>query len=1072
MITLDMSSLSNDDRTRLQEFLSSRNPNSTSVGTDLTQTAMLSPSSTSFQPSSTIVSQHLTMPANTGLGLLPAPPSPLPSQTSSAIGSATVPMHQPVSSLPPHLQHLSSQSHQISQSSMPAQPAHSSIPLYRSIHQMPHTSTSASAPPHYGGTQGSQLGQPSGSLSPALATGRPSASAPVTGGISRHLRSQVNQERLAAAAVNLPPRHSGRVTRLASGSSSTQSVSISGRQGGRSARGGYQRSVRGTRAQAVSGPVRPIRPANVKAEIASLFQYDEVTGEALSVPVVIKVYPSQHMGTREFQDDLFVYQFRRGSFNQWLQYCGLLHLAEFQLDQTIYDVMQFAQSAIEDGPHNIHLPRRPITNMDNEVGSAGSAILERKNQNLSLLGLLNRGRPRLSRLSNSSSDVRLQLRPTHDGFTLLDFAQDRWTFAHPTLCVEDKRLVINFVIRTSSPLSARVIFHSNPLHCVDVPCISTYIYTRFPNDSGDVLSEVEPSESDLPPASESGDSDQDMDLPLSVTLARANERDQNNRTHRQTRAATAAARNNTRATPPLNSQDLGASIAHLIPSTLWSTPYIPPVSENAIIVSETELLEEAIFKAATGRISNPPPLNITGSSVSDLADNLIEAIRKAWVSSDFATIVSTERDFRMYVLFLLLITCAVYSFRLSVNPDGVTLSLGHGVEIEAVHLALEKYRRQRGLWFAPAADNYSSISVSHTLLPAHVSQSRLEGLGVLGALVALSLCYGIAPEPLSPSSIQFYLNDCDFQSLSASFIAEWSPLLYHTVQQWLGTEFSDNNLQNFQSHFASYHDAEVGRFYNRTPESHAALAVEMLYRSLIGPVLPSHPEIAAFLRGFNLETNGGFSMKRLRYLLVGGTEALLNRVWSSRIQDFSSLLPFLRFPAPKTSVNDSILAALGLQEAGLTFKKLVHRFLEGTGIPAAIHFTEILDKFSNVIDLSGIEEESFRPKMLAWAISGHPSIDVHEANSGLALYLCTSDDDNYIPYAQATREAMARCGIICWKTCMTQAKIPAGYLESLALQSYPSEASSNLPSFQTFQEAFDFWMLGQILSGIGGHSIL
>lgn len=46
------------------------------------------------------------------------------------------------------------------------------------------------------------------------------------------------------------------------------------------------------------------------------------------------------------------------------------------------------------------------------------------------------------------------------------------------------------------------------------------------------------------------------------------------------------------------------------------------------------------------------------------------------------------------------------------------------------------------------------------------------------------------------------------------------------------------------------------------------MGVEMLYRAVIGPVLPTHPEMDAFIEGFRLDTDSGFSMVQASNFVV------------------------------------------------------------------------------------------------------------------------------------------------------------------------------------------------------------
>jgi len=50
-------------------------------------------------------------------------------------------------------------------------------------------------------------------------------------------------------------------------------------------------------------------------------------------------------------------------------------------------------------------------------------------------------------------------------------------------------------------------------------------------------------------------------------------------------------------------------------------------------------------------------------------------------------------------------------------------------------------------------------------------------------------------------------------------------------------------------------------------QSHQALASEMLYKSVIGPEFPNHPELQAFMKGFGLPCRNGFTFAQVSFTL-------------------------------------------------------------------------------------------------------------------------------------------------------------------------------------------------------------
>jgi hypothetical protein len=137
------------------------------------------------------------------------------------------------------------------------------------------------------------------------------------------------------------------------------------------------------------------------------------------------------------------------------------------------------------------------------------------------------------------------------------------------------------------------------------------------------------------------------------------------------------------------------------------------------------------------------------------------------------------------------------------------VSVGRGIEREVVHLSFLRYSRHAAQWFLPRAGGYSSIAVTHTMAP--VSNIRLRNLSILGTLTGLMLVYGMAPEPLSPVLIHFFIHDCNLQSIYPELLAEWIPDLHQTLKDWLVMDH-ESDISAFQPHFSIYHDMQASLY--------------------------------------------------------------------------------------------------------------------------------------------------------------------------------------------------------------------------------------------------------------------
>ena len=86
------------------------------------------------------------------------------------------------------------------------------------------------------------------------------------------------------------------------------------------------------------------------------------------------------------------------------------------------------------------------------------------------------------------------------------------------------------------------------------------------------------------------------------------------------------------------------------------------------------------------------------------------------------------------------------------------------------------------------------------------------------------------------------------------------------------------------------------------------------------------------------------------------------------------------------------------------------------------------------------------------------------------VYFCDTDDVEYLPIGTDNgQQAMAAEGKIVFKTCIKQANIPITFLKRLVNQSYPT---SGTKPFLSFEQAFDHWLLCELISSIRNYTIL
>ncbi|KAI0311373.1 hypothetical protein OF83DRAFT_1087743 [Amylostereum chailletii] len=101
--------------------------------------------------------------------------------------------------------------------------------------------------------------------------------------------------------------------------------------------------------------------------------------------------------------------------------------------------------------------------------------------------------------------------------------------------------------------------------------------------------------------------------------------------------------------------------------------------------------------------------------------------------------------------------------------------------------------------------------------------------------------------------------------------------------------------------------------------------------------------------------------------------------------------------------------------------------------------------------------------MFVWAATGSPTPD--PAATSVQVIFVDGESHAYSDDPDI-QEAMRRQGTISFRMCFSTARIPAEYVISLAAEVY---AGGREP--RTFEDAFDHWMLTQILTSIGGHTM-
>ncbi|KAJ3510799.1 hypothetical protein NLJ89_g4471 [Agrocybe chaxingu] len=578
---------------------------------------------------------------------------------------------------------------------------------------------------------------------------------------------------------------------------------------------------RSTRGHAIRPPSLPRAPS-----FDDCVRRDEY-GRPVAINLRAKIYPPLNDTVSEY----FAHRFYIESFNSHLLSLGLLHDFDTPLTTSIIDLINRISTDMENSSFAFRFSHR-------------AGVLEHEDLPIGLLGFVNRGRPR-----PSDNQIRLRIQPISSVATIETLLSAPNLYAIPDLCIEDGRYVLHFAI-LRDPLTA--LYHNidgtgeRQRHS----CVSIRLYSRFPSDThnhqednGDVTSGGDDSSD-----SETGDVDSDGDVPMirrrttstavaNAALRRSGLQPHVSASHLEAQSTHNIAVNDLREPPSsqrrwtsavgpassrrarttlqrqgansVQAQTSGSTVG-LVPATLWSTRWSPPETDDLISISE---LDSSFFEVAAGE-DNMEKLELSGQNVAELAEQLRLVISQAVTRKDFSKVLSSTREFKITYI----------------DSEGRQRlrSVGHGIEREAVYIAFSKFSQNRSQWFLPRAGEYSSIATTHSLSRPSVSSARLHSLSILGALAALMLVYGMAPDPLSPVLLHYFIHDCNIESIHSSLLSEWVPDLYRTIRDWIDAD-QTSDVTPFEAHFATFHDLQIATLQERDYIDHQALAAEMLY---------------------------------------------------------------------------------------------------------------------------------------------------------------------------------------------------------------------------------------------------
>ncbi|KAJ7592505.1 hypothetical protein C8J56DRAFT_1161660 [Mycena floridula] len=497
--------------------------------------------------------------------------------------------------------------------------------------------------------------------------------------------------------------------------------------------------------------------------------------------------------------------------------------------------------------------------------------------------------------------------------------------------------------------------------------------------------------------------------------------------------------------PPAPAHEPTSQAVPVIPVVgLWENPFNEITTEHTISTAD---FAANIFHAATQGIS-APDFRLTDTSYDGLGDQFINEVRLANISRNFTRLLSRRRLFTI------------------IHPNG-DVTTGEGIEHELLTNLLH--------------DDKASICFSAPMRAAGaISTARLDDVTNFGSIIGVMLVYKKYPSPLGPLSLQYFLNNLNIHSLSESFVREWNPELHVGIRTIIDAG-PDGDITSCESLLQSYCETSAYAMMTRGSAYQALLPMEVLYASSIGSQPPVHPEMKAFLRGFQLPTPNGFTLPDAIHAFPGGSQAFLATLSLSHITDFSSISDYLSISVPDAQIWTDIKDRFNLHGCTefTTFSALMEEFLSGTGIPLRQAWNGAIAHFTPGLPLEDIDESYFRPRHFSWAVTGSPEIKnaIICGESRIKIMLVDKDDKEYRDprVDETTRTFYATQGVFCIHTCNNSVAIPANHLLLLGSNVIQSEGLAGVTAAeraQALKKHIFHWFLSQTLNAIGKVSLL
>ncbi|KAF7289553.1 hypothetical protein MKEN_01504100 [Mycena kentingensis (nom. inval.)] len=832
----------------------------------------------------------------------------------------------------------------------------------------------------------------------------------VLGGVSRAVISDANNRRNDAIATHFPCQPSLPVR--------------------------PRRSATTTTSSSASGAVTQRRPRGPRVHEPTLADAAALNP---TQPLLIGHMPGA-------EDDLHISRRYRGSYLDRAGALGLVHTYQLPSNTAVADVLATAASDMRN--------HRAAWEFGAPPAELASVLRPAELQPLQLLRIKNkRGGPhtnnvyRLEPIPHSELGLR----------TLRTLVGDK-RFAAPEVTVQERRLDIHFLIALPDATCINAV-GSGDMFRHESECTIDRFNTDFSLDveRGNTQTYAAPPCTCVPNAE---DSESDIELGEVMDMDILGFDDDAN-DHDYTPAApspTPAPSRLTRQSDAANRIDIddvfsltpasATAAAAPVPPTVAAAvplfePYSPPTGQYAAIFRASNVHDAMVREATRGGIGLLP-FNVTVASVREGGLHYLQFVGRQALENDFSSALVPGQQVMIR------------------REDNEGYSTGDGT-LRDVHSSAWQFILKPE-FVTPKVSNHFSIAISSPSTdPSIFSSKRILTFKTLGAMCAIAMANGVAPEMVEVGLLWFAMHGGDRRCFQRPFLAEFYPTVLRVLEDLQSAGVAGPLPTNVVQHLASYHELDAASLTDRTPALQASLLADIPLVCIVSPKGIDNPEVKAFVDGFQLSMRNGFKITDVMHSHPGGAIGFLESTLLSVIHDTSSLHSKLR-----VQISDGTATLAGVSASSIVIDDILVDFLRGSGVPSQQALDAAMRRIHPLVkdQLNRVDEASFRPRMFCWATTG--TTQIRDGEEMVVRWVMPDDANAYHPSsrnAEGVRESML-AGKCSFRTCFKKAFIPVLHLDLLL------RSSSFDHGITSVDKAIENWLFIEILEAIGGHGFL